>query len=104
MALLDACIQNALSFAVDNTNVTRAARAPLIRKAMDAGYRMVCCFFDTPVRTAIGRNNHREDKKAIPVPAILKIAKQLQPPAMEEGFDELRVIRPAHKSLRTESG
>jgi predicted kinase len=101
MALLDACIQSALSFAVDNTNVTRAARAPLIRKAKDAGYRMVCCFFDTPVRTAIGRNNHRGDKKAIPVPAILKSAKQLQPPAMEEGFDELRVIRLPNEGWHT---
>jgi len=93
MSVLDACIQNALSFAVDNTNVTRAARAPLIRRAQNAGYRVVCYFFDTPVRSAIGRNNHREDKKPIPVPAILKSAKHLQPPAIEEGFDELIVIR-----------
>jgi len=92
MSVLDACIQNALSFAVDNTNVTRASRASFIRRAQDAGYRVVCYFFDTPVRTAIGRNNHRKDKKPIPVPAILKSAKQLQPPAIEEGFDELVVI------------
>jgi len=46
------------------------------------------------VRTAIGRNNHRQDKKAIPVPAILRAAKQFQSPTEEEGFDEIRVIRP----------
>jgi predicted kinase len=93
MSVLDACIQNALSLAVDNTNVTRAARAPFIRRAQNAGYRVACYFFDTPVRSAIGRNNHRKDKKPIPVPAILKSAKQLQPPAIEEGFDELVLIR-----------
>jgi len=95
MSVLDACIQNAISFAVDNTNVTSASRASFIRRAEDAGYRVVCYFFDTPVRTAIGRNNHRKDKKPIPVPAILKSAKHLQPPAVEEGFDEVVVIRAA---------
>jgi predicted kinase len=95
ISVLDACIQHALSFAVDNTNVTRASRASFIRHAQDAGYRVVCYFFDTPVRTAIGRNNHRKDKKPIPVPAILKSAKHLQLPAVEEGFDEVVVIRAA---------
>ena len=42
--------------------------------------------------TAIGRNNHRKDKKAIPVPAILRSAKQLEPPVAEEGFDEIVTI------------
>src|ERR1700724_3753896 len=66
------------SLVVDNTNATRAARAPFIAEAKAAGYRVVCCFFDVPVRAAIGRNNHRTDKKPIPVPAILRAAKQLQ--------------------------
>ena len=79
---------------VDNTNATRAVRAPFIAEAKAAGYRVVCCFFDVPVRTAIGRNNHRQDKKAIPVPAILRAAKQFEPPTKDEGFDEVRVIRP----------
>jgi len=93
MAVLKTCIQDGLSFAADNTNVTRAARAPFIRAAKDAGYDILCCYFDIPVRTAIGRNNHRRDKKAIPVPAILRSAKNLEPPALEEGFEEIRVIR-----------
>jgi hypothetical protein len=49
-------------------------------------------FFDTPVRTAIGRNNHRKDKKSIPVPAILRTAKLLEPPSLDEGIDETRTI------------
>jgi predicted kinase len=86
------------SFTVDNTNLTRAARAAYIRPAKEAGYRVVCCYLDTPVRTAIGRNNHRKDKKAIPVPAILRSAKNLQLPAMDEGFDEILVIQPDSRS------
>lgn len=92
-ALLRECIQRARSFVVDNTNATRAVRAPFLGQAKEAGYRVRCFFFDTPVRTAIGRNNHRKDKKPIPVPAILKTAKTLQPPSLEEGFDEVYTVQ-----------
>jgi predicted kinase len=85
---------------VDNTNATRAARAPFIAEAKAAEYRVVCCFFDLPVRTAIGRNSHRQDKKAIPVPAILRAAKQFEPPTEDEGFDEVRVIHPRELETR----
>jgi predicted kinase len=78
---------------MDNTNTTRAVRGPFIDKAKRAGYRMVCCFFDVPVRAAIRRNNHREDKRPIPVPAILRGAKQLEAPLLDEGFDEIRMMR-----------
>jgi predicted kinase len=91
-ALMRECLRSGRSFVVDNTNATRAARAPYIREAKAAGFTVLCCFFDVPVRTAIGRNNHRKDKKAIPVPAILRMAKQLEPPSLEEGFDALNAI------------
>ncbi|MCU1336523.1 MAG: hypothetical protein JWO19_2104 [Bryobacterales bacterium] len=96
-AVLRECIEAGRSFAVDNTNLTRAARSAYIRPAKEAGYRVVCCYLETTVRTAIGRNNHRKDKKAIPVPAILRGAKTLQPPSIDEGFDEIRVIHPDPK-------
>jgi predicted kinase len=92
-ALLRKCIQTGRSFVVDNTNATRVVRAPYIHQAKAAGYQVRSYFFDTPVRTAIGRNNHRKDKKPIPVPAILKAAKALQPPILEEGFDEIRTVQ-----------
>jgi len=86
------CLAAGRSFVVDNTNSTRGARAPYIEEARAAHFRVVSYFFDTPVRTAIGRNNHRKDKKPIPVPAILRAAKHMQPPAMEEGIDEIRIV------------
>lgn len=92
-ALLRDCLQSGRSFVVDNTNATRVVRAPYIRQAKAAGYHVRSYFFDTPVRTAIGRNNHRNDKKPIPVPAILRIAKTLQPPTPDEGFDEIQVVK-----------
>jgi predicted kinase len=86
------CLSSERSFVVDNTNATKAARAPYIKQAKAAGFQVLAYFFDTPVRTAIGRNNHRNDKKPIPVPAILRTAKLLDPPSIDEGFDEIRTI------------
>lgn len=80
------------SFAIDDTNATRKSRAEHIRKAKASRYRVIGIFFDTPARVAIGRNNHRIDKKPIPVPAILRAAKQLEKPELAEGFDEIRVV------------
>jgi len=93
-ALFRECLRAGRSFVIDNTNASRAARAQYIREAKAAGFRVLSYFFDTPVRTAIGRNNHRKDKRAIPVPAILRAAKQLEPPSLEEGIDEIRTITP----------
>ncbi len=94
MAFLRECLRAQRSFVVDNTNGTRAARAPYIREARAAGFHVVAYFFDTPVRTAIGRNNYRKDKKPIPVPAILRTAKHLEPPSLEEGIEQIRTITP----------
>lgn len=98
VALIEECLASARSFVLDNTNATKAVRARLIRQAKAAGFRVVGYFFDTPVRTAIGRNNHRKDKKPIPVPAILRSAKHLEPPVLEEGFDEIHVVKPDNES------
>jgi predicted kinase len=91
-ALIHRCLRSGQSFVVDDTNATRNVRAPLIQEAKAAGFQVMCYFFDVPVRTAIGRNNHRKDKRAIPVPAILRMAKHLEPPSLDEGFDEIRSI------------
>lgn len=94
IALLRECLISGRSFVVDNTNATRAARGPYIREAKAAGFAVMCYFFDAPVRTAIGRNNHRKDKKPVPVPAILRTAKRLEPPSPDEGIDRIQVIQP----------
>jgi predicted kinase len=94
MAIMKECLRTGRSFVVDDTNPTRAARVPFVAAAREAGFRVIAYFFDVPARTAIGRNNHRKDKKAIPVPAIIRTAKHLEQPLEDEGFDEIRVIGP----------
>jgi predicted kinase len=102
MASVRECLRSGRSFVVDDTNATRAARAPYIREAKAADFHVLCYFFDTPVRTAIGRNNHRKDKKPIPVPAILRTAKRLEPPSFEEGIDQIRTITAEHDAAHKE--
>jgi len=86
------CLRAGRSFVIDDTNATRASRAGFLRDAKAAGFRVIAVFFDVKPRLAIGRNNYRQDKKPIPVPAILRTAKLLEKPTTEEGFDEVRVV------------
>ncbi|HEX4748411.1 MAG TPA: AAA family ATPase, partial [Bryobacteraceae bacterium] len=78
LALFRECLDSGKSFVIDDTNATRASRTKLVRECKAAGYVVNAYFFDTPTRTAIGRNNHRKNKKPIPVPAILRAAKTLE--------------------------
>ncbi|HOK48495.1 MAG TPA: hypothetical protein PLK67_21290, partial [Bryobacteraceae bacterium] len=55
-------------------------------------FRVVGYFFRTEAGAAIRRNSARPKKRAVPVGGILAALKRLQPPAPEEGFDELFTV------------
>ncbi len=93
LKLLAECIAAQRDFVVDNTNATRRERALYIEPARAAGYAIHGYFFNPTVRQAIGRNNHRTDKRPIPVPALLATFKRLETPALDEGFDELFTLK-----------
>jgi predicted kinase len=86
--LVAGCLAAGRPFVVDNTNVLAAQRAVYLRAARAAGYRVTGYYFPVERKTAIARNARREAGK-VPVPAILRALKRLEPPALEEGFDEL---------------
>ena len=94
--LLEACLAAKQPFAVDNTNVRRSDRADYIQAARAAGFRVVACFFQTELRAAIWRNNQREGKQKVPVPGLIGKWKQLEPPSLSEGFDEMLSIQIAN--------
>jgi len=89
-------IQKALaagqSVVVDNTNPSREVRAPLIALGKRHGARIIAYYFECSVRVAIVRNEQREGKGRVPKVAIFTTQKKLQPPALDEGFDEVHVI------------
>lgn len=78
---------------VDNTNVTRADRATVIRIAREFDARVVGYYFEVSTRDAVARNERREGRAKVPKVAIFTAAKRLEPPALDEGFDDLTVVR-----------
>jgi predicted kinase len=80
------------SVVIDNTNPSREVRAPLIALGKRHGARIIAYYFECSVRVAIVRNEQREGKGRVPKVAIFTTQKKLQPPVLDEGFDEVHVI------------
>jgi predicted kinase len=89
---IQACIAEKRSFVLDNTNVRRQDRQAVIAAARSAGYRVIGYVFRLELRAAIKRNSLRTGKQVIPVPALIRIWKALEPPTLAEGFDELWTV------------
>ncbi len=90
--LLDACLAAKQPFVVDNTNVTIEARARYIALSRAGNFRVVGYYFQSSLGEAIQRNRHRVLAKPIPEKAIAATLKRLEPPSLEEGFDELYYV------------
>jgi predicted kinase len=89
--LIAACLAVGQPFVIDNTNTLSSERAPYLAAAKQAGFRSIGYFFKTELRAAIARNNKRQPGK-IPVPAIIRSHKRLEPPTAAEGFDVLYTV------------
>ena len=91
--LAQTCFDVQQRFVLDNTSVTRAERAPYIAAARAAGFKIIGYFFEATTREAIARNAKRTGTAKIPVVGILGTYNRLEEPSLEEGFDELFVVR-----------
>ena len=91
-ALLKRCLAERKSFVVDNTNVTRAHRATYIAAAKAAGFRVIGYYFATDPKKAFERNRLRPGKEAVPAGGLFGTHKRLEPPAVDEGYDELHRV------------
>jgi predicted kinase len=96
--LIAACLAGQQPFVVDNTNVRAADRAQYIAMAKSSRFRVVGYFLHTELREAIRRNVKRPGKQAIPVRGVVGTFKRVEPPSLEEGFDELYRVRIAEDS------
>jgi predicted ABC-type ATPase len=91
--LLEACLRTGQRFVIDNTNVRAEVRARYIGSAKAAGFRVIGYFFETQLGEALRRNQQRSGRAVIPVPGVIGTLKRLEPPSIEEGFDELYFVR-----------
>jgi predicted kinase len=90
--IFEACLAAKQPFVVDNTNPTPADRARYIAPARAAGFRIIAYWFVTPLREAMRRNNLRKSKQKIPAVAVAGTFKKIQPPTLDEGFDEVHTV------------
>jgi predicted kinase len=87
--LLAACLEAKQPFVIDNTNLTREARAGYIRQAKAARFSVIGYYFNSALQTALERNRQRSGKSLIPEKGILGAYRKLELPNFEEGFDQL---------------
>jgi len=78
---------------VDNTNPSRAVRAPIIQTARHYGASVVAYYFETSAADALRRNRAREGRERVPDVAIFTVRKRLEPPDPDEGFDRIHLVR-----------
>lgn len=89
--LLSVCLETRQPFVVDNTNPTRKTRLQYIAAAKSAGYSVVGYYFRSKVDECLIRNQQRPG--GVPDVGILSIAKRLELPNWEEGFDSLKYVQ-----------
>ncbi|MEA2336721.1 MAG: hypothetical protein QOE82_728 [Thermoanaerobaculia bacterium] len=90
---IEAALAAGKSVVVDNTNPSIDVRAPLIALGRRHGARIIAYYFDTEVKTVLARNRQRQGIARVPDVAIFATRKKLVPPGMEEGFDEVVVVK-----------
>jgi predicted kinase len=98
LLLVSACLAAKQAFVVDDTNASKVHRSEYIAAAKAAGFRVVGCYFRTPLSTALARNRRRPAGQVVPVPGVIATWKRLQPPEWSEGFDDLRLIETGAES------
>jgi predicted kinase len=76
---------------VDATNLNPHERHGWIKLAKDYGYDVQGLFFDVPLEVCMERHTRRG--REVPEDIMRKMAAKLKPPAFEEGFSKITVVR-----------
>jgi predicted kinase len=76
---------------VDASNLSSHERRQWIKMARGFGYEVHAVFFDVPVEVCLERNRNRE--RQVKEDVIQRMAARLKPPAFDEGFAKITVVR-----------
>ena len=76
---------------VDATNLTPQERQHWIKLAKDYQYEVHAVFFDVPLEVCIERHQRRD--RVVPEDVMRRMAAKLKPPAFDEGFAKITVVR-----------
>ena len=78
---------------IDNTNVSAKERCKYIDMAKRNRYEVVGYYFESVLQDCLRRNDERVGKDKIERVGVITKYKELQRPALEEGFDWLYEVR-----------
>jgi predicted kinase len=84
---------------VDATNLTPQERQHWIKLAKDYQYEVHAVFFDVPLDVCLDRHQRRD--RVVPEDVMRRMAAKLKPPAFEEGFAKITVVRVKKKDPET---
>jgi predicted kinase len=76
---------------VDATNLTPQERQHWIKLSKDYQYEVHAVFFDVPLDVCLERHQRRD--RVVPEDVMRRMAAKLKPPAFEEGFAKITVVR-----------
>jgi predicted kinase len=76
---------------VDATNLSPHERRQWIKMAKSFGYEVQAVFFDVPLEICLDRNRKRD--RPVGDDVMHKMAERLKPPAFDEGFSKITVVR-----------
>jgi len=76
---------------VDATNLSPHERRQWIKMAQSFGYEVQAVFFDVPLAVCMERNAKRD--RPVSDDVMQKMAERLKPPAFDEGFSKITVVR-----------
>lgn len=93
MQLYSALLEESKPIVIDNTNSTKQDRAKYIGMARKNGYRVIGIQIDIPLNIAAARNTARKTQKPIPIGVIHNTFKKMQALELQEGFDEVYLVR-----------
>lgn len=98
--LLDFCKNTNMSFVIDNTNVQKQDRKKYIEiiKSWEQEISIKCIYFECNVPTCIKHNLQRTGKDKVPDVAIYSKAKIFEEPSIDEGFDEIQIVKTSEVS------
>jgi predicted kinase len=85
---------------VDATNLTPQERQHWIKLAKDYQYEVHAVFFDVPLEVCVERHQRRD--RVVPEDVMRRMAAKLKPPAFEEGFAKITVVRVKAKAPEAE--
>lgn len=89
---LHTCLKSQQRFVVDNTNPTKEERQKYIELAKAKKFKVTGYYFQSTIEKALERNSGRMGKEKIKESGIWGTFNKLEPPVIEEGFDELYLV------------